>query len=158
MIVGLEYDPSQVWRAMDILSPTADLDVIVDVMGWFTPTMNAGKFNAITPRRVLDTRFVVGLDEDEAGALRLPADLHGTGIGSVALNVTVTGTTAASFLSVWPYDQPPFELTSNLNWPPGRTVANQVIVRVPEDGRLVFYNAFGFTHLIVDVVGWYTSS
>lgn len=158
VIVGLGYDPAQVWRAMDISSPNADLDVIVDVMGWFTPTLNAGKFNAITPRRVLDTRFLEGLDENEAGVLQLPTDLRGPGIGSVALNVTVTGTTAASFLSVWPYDRPPFELTSNLNWPTGRTVANQVIVRVPEDGRLVFYNAFGFTHLIVDVVGWYTTA
>src|SRR4029079_7491787 len=44
--------------------------------------------------------------------------------------------------------------TSNVNFLPGMTIPNQVIVRVPPSGLVNFYNAFGVTHVIADVVGW----
>jgi len=57
-----------------------------------------------------------------------------TGVGSVALNVTVTNPTAASFLTVWPTGTPQ-PTSSNLNYTPGLTVPNTVIVKVGDGGQ-----------------------
>jgi len=74
-------------------------------------------------------------------------------VSGVILNVTVTGTSAASYLSVWPQGvaRP---VVSSLNWTPGMTVANLVEVAVSASGRVSFFNAAGSTHLIVDVQGY----
>ena len=56
-----------------------------------------------------------------------------SGVGAVALNVTVTNPTAPSFLTVWPTgDTAP--LASNLNYLPGQTVPNLVIAKVGTGG------------------------
>jgi len=73
----------------------------------------------------------------------------------VALNVTVTNTTANSYLIVYPSDagQPG---VSDLNWPPGKTVPNMVVVKLGPDGSIKLYNGSGNAHIIVDVLGWYS--
>ena len=74
---------------------------------------------------------------------------------AVALNVTVTNTTANSYLIVYPSDagQPG---VSDLNWPPGKTVPIMVVVKLAADGSIKIYNGSGNTHIIVDVLGWYS--
>ena len=74
---------------------------------------------------------------------------------AVALNVTVTNTTANSYLIVYPSDagQPG---VSDLNWPPGKTVPNMVVVKLAADGSIKIYNGSGNAHIIVDVLGWYS--
>jgi serine protease len=71
------------------------------------------------------------------------------------LNVTVTNTTQSSFLTVWPTAkaQPP---VSDLNWAPGQTVPNLVVVELGSDGAVQVFNAAGSTDVIVDVSGWYS--
>lgn len=66
---------------------------------------------------------------------------------AVALNVTVTDTTAASYLSVYPAggSQP---TVSNLNWTRGETVPNLVIVPVGTGGQTTFYNDAGSADVI----------
>ena len=44
---------------------------------------------------------------------------------------------------------------SNLNFVPGETVPSLAIVRVPTYGVVKFFNLFGNTHLVVDVVGYF---
>jgi len=73
---------------------------------------------------------------------------------AVVLNVTVTNPTANSFLTVWP-DGSTRPLTSDLNYRPGLTVPNLVVVRVGGSGAIDLYNAAGSADVIVDVVGWY---
>ena len=46
-------------------------------------------------------------------------------------------------------------LASNLNYVPGLTVSNLVVMRVPLSGIVDFFNRFGTVHVIVDVVGYY---
>jgi hypothetical protein len=76
------------------------------------------------------------------------------GAGAVALNVTITGATAGSYLTMWPYGDPA-PTTSNLNWAPNETRANAVTVKVGTGGRVWIYNAGGNVDVIVDVVGYY---
>ena len=78
----------------------------------------------------------------------------GSGVGSVALNVTVTNPTVAGFLTVWPAgaDRP---LASNLNFVPGQTVPNMVIVPVGANGQVSIFASSGSVDVIVDVLGWF---
>jgi hypothetical protein len=72
----------------------------------------------------------------------------------VVLNVTVTSTTAPSFLTVFPAGEArPW--AANLNYVAGLTVANLVTAKLGSGGRLSLFNAAGSVHVIVDVAGWY---
>ena len=81
-----------------------------------------------------------------------------SGVTAVVLNTTATEPTNGSYLTVYPAGvaRP---TASNLNFPPGETVPNLVIVKVGvggvNDGKVKIYNAVGSTHVIFDVVGWY---
>ena len=80
-----------------------------------------------------------------------------TGVSAAILNVTVTNTTARSFLTVWPagVTRP---TASNLNWVAGQTVPNRVIVPVGTGGKVTVYNSMGAADVIVDVSGYFTDS
>ncbi len=73
---------------------------------------------------------------------------------AVVLNITVTDTTTASFLTLWP-DGTAQPLASDLNWVAGDTLPNLIVVKLGANGSIDFYNGFGTTDVIVDVVGWY---
>ena len=45
--------------------------------------------------------------------------------------------------------------TSNLNFVPGQTVPNLVVVKLGPTGRFSLYNLSGSTHVVVDIVGFY---
>lgn len=87
-----------------------------------------------------------------AGVGGVPADAT-----AVTLNVTVTGTTASGFLTLWPAgaSQP---TASNLNWVAGQTIPNAVTVKVGAGGKVNVFNAAGNATVIVDVVGYYDES
>jgi len=74
---------------------------------------------------------------------------------AVALNVTTTNATAASYLTLWPADASR-PLASNLNWtassPP---TPNKVDVKLSADGRVSLYNNAGTVDVLADVVGYY---
>jgi hypothetical protein len=73
------------------------------------------------------------------------------------LNVTVTGPTAAGYLTVYPdaTTQPP---ASDLNWTAGETVPNHVIVRLGSNGKVDFYNgSSGTVAVVADLFGYYAT-
>jgi hypothetical protein len=112
----------------------------------------------VVPVRVLDTREP-GADFDllsagEVGQLNLAGDVPAAAV-AVDLNITVTGGTAASFLTVWPTgDGVPN--SSVLNWDgPGRTDANSVAVKLGTGQRVDVLTGTGDVHVIVDLMGYY---
>ena len=120
----------------------------------------AGRFVAIAPRRICDTRNGVGsarapigpgetLGVQVAGLAGIPA----SGVLAVAVNVTSVNPTQPGFFSVFPSDVSATE-TSSLNTVPGRAVPNLAIVGLGSDGRIGVFNAFGTTDCIVDVMGY----
>ena len=140
--------------------------VLVDIVGWF-PT--ASEYTGIVPERFLDTRTCTGcltVDGQYVGigplvaqqSLSLPITGRGsipsTGVGSVALNVTVAGSSASGYLTVYP-DGATRPTASNLNFLPGQVVPNMVIVKLGVDGKIAIFNAAGSTSVVVDVVGWF---
>ena len=123
-------------------------------------------FTAVTPGRVLDTRIGTGhggstapvgagqtIDVTVAGLADVPA----TGVSGVALNVTVDQPTAAGFLTVWPTGEPQ-PLASSHNFVPGLTVANLVLAKVGADGQVSIFNSGGDTHIVADVVGYFSAT
>jgi outer membrane protein assembly factor BamB len=115
-----------------------------------------GRYHPLAPSRIYDSRVSGGpvgpnltRDIQVTGQGGVPA----TGVSAVILNVTVTNTTAPSYLTVFPtgFTQP---TASNLNWTRGTTVANLVEVAVGDAGQDTVYNAFGNTDVIFDVAGW----
>lgn len=78
---------------------------------------------------------------------------------SVFLNVTITETEGAGFLTVFPSDlsgKVPMPETSNINWSQnGQTLANLALSGVGgESGVEIFCGGFGRTHFIVDIQGY----
>ncbi|WP_308464470.1 G1 family glutamic endopeptidase, partial [Ferrimicrobium sp.] len=78
-----------------------------------------------------------------------------TNASAVVLNVTVTNTTATSYLTAYPAGLTSPPIVSDLNWTQGDTVPNLVVVNVSSSGQVAFYNSLGSTDLIVDVLGYY---
>ncbi|MDP9075660.1 MAG: hypothetical protein M3N98_16115 [Actinomycetota bacterium] len=143
-------------------------DVIVDLEGYVDASSTA-LFNPLTPGRICDSRAagsVAGMNQCQgpggshrplgvgsivvtvAGMAGVPANAT-----SVVLNVTVTGTTTAGFLTVWPdgTNQP---VASNLNWIAGQTVPNRVVVPLSPGGKIEVFNSAGITDVVIDVNGF----
>ena len=115
-------------------------------------------YTAVTPVRLLDTRSSGG--PLGAGGSRNLTVTGGAGAPagavSVVMNVTVTGTTASSFLTVYPTGNGR-PSTSNLNWTSGKTIANLVEVPVGTGGAVTFYNRAGSTQVVADLEGYFTT-
>jgi hypothetical protein len=153
---------------VDIYNPVGSVNVIADVNGWFTDTTTGGtgsSLTPLTPLRILDTRngtggFSVPVGPNQSIALQvagvgaIPSMAAAIPPKAVILNVTVTGPTSGSYLTVWP-DGVGRPNTSDLNFVPGGTIPNLVVVQVGATGKVDFYNAAGSVHVIADVMGWY---
>ena len=142
--------------------------VIADLEGYFAPPLSAvaaGSYVPLTPSRIADTRSGSGapyagstlqanssLIVQVTGVGTVPA----SGVAAVMVNLTVTDTTAASYLSVYPQgtSRPG---TSDLNWTASETVAHRALVPVSSSGQIVLYNRSGSAAVIVDVDGYFTS-
>ncbi|MFB7129564.1 PKD domain-containing protein [Kitasatospora sp. NPDC056273] len=132
------------------------VDVVVDLMGYYLPQAQDG-YAPLPPTRLADTRQS---GTKPGPGTTLPLKVAGTagvpsGATAVALNLTATEPTADGYLAARPGGQSGRPSTSSLNFRPGQTVANQVIVPLGADGTVDVYNNDGSTHVIADVVGYY---
>jgi|GEM_PF-1676790 len=124
----------------------------------FSPAVPVA-YNSLTPVRLLDTRSAGGpLGPGRSRNLTVTglAPRAPAGATAVVINVTVTGTTAASFLTAYPNGNAR-PLASNLNWTSGRTVANLVEVPVGTGGAVTFYNQAGSTNVVADLEGYFSA-
>jgi hypothetical protein len=124
-----------------------------------TPGTKYAGFNPLErSERLLDTRTGNGAPAAPVGAAQsITVQLAGRGsvpldADAVVMNVTGDAPTAIGFLTVYPAGTSVPD-TSNLNLVPGRTVANLVVIRLT-DGKASFFNAFGTTHVLADVLAY----
>ena len=139
-------------------------------LGTATPAhaATATTFHALTPARLQDTRSgppyttvdALGAGGGPVGpaqtielAVRGRGGVPAHGAGSVALNITATDATSATFVTVFPGGGARPN-ASTINVVPGRTVANSTIVRLGPDGTVSLYNHLGDVHLVIDVLAW----
>jgi hypothetical protein len=151
--------PIGVDGSVDIYA-SAQTHVVVDRLGYWGGAAN-GRFTAMAPVRVVDTRTGLGgrstplgsggtMDVDLSGVAGVP---EGRPSG-VVLNVTSVNATAGGYVTVHPTGQAR-PLASNLNFVVNETVPNLVMAAVNRSGRASFYNNAGLTDIVVDVVGWF---
>jgi Fibronectin type III domain/NHL repeat len=149
--------------AITIFNAGGTVNVIADVNGWFTDAANASggtDFTGISPARLLDTRTPSwGLGPLQAGyeySIQLldPQGAPLAGISAVVVNVTATNPTAAGYLTLWP-DSVTLPLASDLNFLPGQTVPNLVVLQLGANATFRIYNPAGSTDVVIDVVGFY---
>ena len=143
-------------------SPTGNVDVIMDVVGYFK-TGTGYDFHAMSPVRIQDSRpsgpkvgpystpWSNGTDRTitVAGTSGIPAYAQ-----AVMLNATVTNTTEASFLTVYPAGTTR-PLASSLNWAQGWTIPNAITAKVGSSQQIRAYNPTGKVDVIMDANGWY---
>lgn len=120
-------------------------------------------FHTVAPCRVADTRDAFG----PFGAPALAAGFERVftiggrcGIpftaSAVSLNITIVGPSALGHLSLYPGGTPP-PLVSTINFRPGQTRANNIIVPLGNGGTLSVSNGqpAGQTEFIIDVNGYF---
>lgn len=149
--------------AIEVYNSHGSAHCIVDVFGYFTTANGAQRFTPVTPTRMFDTRDGTGIRPGPIPHLEaVGVDVAGTAgvhgeAAAVVLNLTATETTAPGFLRLSPSGGKPAE-TSNVNFFPGDTVPNLVIVRLGDDGRLLVDGAGASKQAIGDVFGYFGAS
>ncbi|MFE3560241.1 PKD domain-containing protein [Streptomyces sp. NPDC059193] len=141
-------------------APTSNTQAVNNV----TLKTMGSDFTAHAPLRLLDTRNGTGQEKGKVHAYST-TNLKITGRGSipdevtaVVLNLTVTNTTTPGHIIAWGSgrDRP---TTSNINYGPGETVPNLVIMPVGRDGNVNLDNrGWGSVDLIADVTGYFTTA
>ena len=143
----------------DQVALTSDPTTIDHSPTWEVLPVEGALFTAVDPARILDSR----LGTDGPWGTQEIRDVVVTGgevpeaAVAVALNVTVTGTTASSNLRIWPKGLG-LPTVSSLNWQAGWTVPNAVTVKVGDGNQVSIYNNNGQAHVVIDVVGYYAES
>lgn len=141
-------------------------------------------FVAISPTRVLDTRYGVGMSGDFDGGTSRFLDVTGEivhvvgtepggtpitstgtivpdGATAIVANLTAVRSTNRGYVAIRPGTATGIPTTSSLNIPgPGVVTPNAVTVALPVDGTVgLYYSAAGHTtDLILDIVGYYTQN
>ena len=149
--------------AITIFNAGGNVNVIADVNGWFTDATNTTggtDFVGISPNRIVDTRTPAwGLGPLQPGyeySIQL-LDSHGvavTGVSAIVVNVTATNTTAAGYLTLWP-NTVTLPVASDLNFLPGQTVPNLVVLQLGANATFLIFNPYGDTDVVIDLVGFY---
>jgi hypothetical protein len=127
--------------------------LVIDVNGVFRAT---AAFHAVNPVRAEDTRNGAPMAAGTSRTVSVTG-LGGVptgGVRGVVVNVTVVEPSAAGYVSAYPAGLPT-PLVSLLNFTPGVTVANGVVLGVDAAGRIEVHNSVGATHVVVDVLGWF---
>ena len=137
-------------------------EVIVDLAGFFPANSD---FVPAVPERVLDTRATSpvsysGLKPTAGQTIELRVTGFGTtqipaGAGTVALNLTSTGSEGQGFATVYPCGSPRPN-ASNLNFSDTDT-ANAVMAKIGEGGRVCIYT-YSSTHLVADINGYFVDT
>ena len=141
---------------------------ILDVTGYFLNNASGQTYKTLTPVRILDSRpgtgnigltgaFQANVNREfkVAGRLTVPANAV-----AVTGNLTVTGQTAAGYVTLASTPPPALPATSTINFPLGDTRANGVTLKLSSAGSIfgVYKAPPGKTaHLIFDVTGYYVA-
>lgn len=147
--------------AIDIYNSAGGVDVIVDVVGWFTdgsdPAASGGATVVQPPRRVYDSRGGAGpLGGEHVLSLPLAAQLPAEAAGAL-LNLTAADATRPTFFATYPGGMT-LPLASDLNPQPGRQSANLQVTRLGPAGDVQVFSSEGATNVVADLLGYFTAS
>jgi hypothetical protein len=142
--------------------------VIADLAGYFVRS-NVEQYYPTSPTRILDTRKGIGTGKvakvgpDGHVTLTVGGDgLVPSSANAVDVNITAVNGSVGGNISAYSGYNPTLEpITSNVNYGPGQTVANNAIVPLGKDSlsgynQITLYNnSSGTVDLIADVSGYF---
>ncbi len=144
---------------VDIYNFAGDVDLIIDIVGYFGPGVGDG-YDGLTPFRIIDTRSGVpgGIATPWTAGLTRSVKVTGGAVpgdaSAVVLQLTADSPTQQSFLTVFPKGAA-MPIASSLNVAPGEVRSGQVIATVGVGGQVDIYNFAGDVDLIIDIVGYF---
>ncbi len=157
---GVAITPMTAGRACIFAS--AATDVVVDVMGAFTP--GGDRFHPMEPTRWIDTRGAPVQLREITGARAAPTEtrlmMRGQGgvpadATAVWLNLTVADPTVPTVLTAYPGPCGAPPLSSNVNARAQHSTASSVLVGIGSDGSVCVLTYAGSSQIVVDVAGWF---
>jgi hypothetical protein len=152
-VAGSAFVPVSAEGTICILTALADVDVIVDLTGTFSPGSGLGL--VITPAtRLLDTRSALGgwgPWHSRGARIRVPA--APADARAVSGTLTVVGPRSEAFLTAEPCGST--SDTSAVNALAGTVMANSVTVGVTDGDLCITASTTG--HTLFDLTGWWTS-
>jgi hypothetical protein len=142
--------------------------VLLDVTGYFLENNTGATFEALTPARLLDTRFANGLTGKFTSHVVRHFDVAGRGgvpasATAVTGNLTVVGQNDDGYVSLGP-DLADNPATSTINFPLADNRANGITVRLNSTDHVGHLDAIYIaapgktTHLLFDVTGYYVQN
>ena len=146
------------------------VNLLADIAGYYVPATRAsseGRFVALTPQRLFDTRpgsqALLGrtgrLAAEESIRIQVLGigDVPASGVAAVVMNLTATDVAGWGFLTAYPTG-PVRPVASNVNYTDaGTTAPNFTIVPVAADGTITVYT-YAAAHVLGDVTGYITDS
>lgn len=150
-------------------SGSGPVNVVVDIVGFYTTAADGigAVFVPLSPSRLVDTRSGLGGVRGKRGtnsttSLQLPNSLVSLSrTQAFAANLTGTGATKGSFMTIWSGTAPTDSSTTNIA--PGRDRANGSIVLAPLNDtsnglRYAVYNQNASADFVVDITGRFDTS
>ncbi len=172
--------------AVSIYSSSANVNVVVDVEGYYIPSTESTYTTRFTPlaspARLLDTRCATSAKPSYCNKENLPSvnasipapgpttsiSITVTGIRDIPLSatavslvVTAAGPSSSGYLTTWDDSgsctSPP--ISSNVNFVKVSSSAGSVIVATGGTGKICIYNSSSTpTNVVVDITGWFSQS
>lgn len=139
-----------------VRSDNSAVNATIDLVGYVP---DASSFRPVTPARVRNgaTASVVRANATTTVRVTGTGDIPTSGVGAVALNVSVVASTAATAVTAYASNATR-PAAPDLAAPASTTgLSTTTIVPVGPDGRIVLHNAAGNTRISVDVVGWFAA-
>ncbi|WP_457030031.1 hypothetical protein [Kitasatospora sp. P5_F3] len=149
---------------VDLRNAWGEVDLGVDVAGYYTDSGTGSFLRPVNPTRILNTVSGIGAPAGRVGwggvvSLQVTGagGVPATGVKAVVMSVTAVNPSRTGYVTVYPNGQSVPD-ASNLNFTAGKNVSNLVTVPVGANGKVNLYNAWGEVDFGVDVVGYYTDS
>lgn len=156
-------------RGRVALRQSIDTGWTLTVVGYTVPRTGpsrAGRFVPVSPARLLDTRpgSLVGWSSGMPGVgATIPVTVAGrggvpsSGVSAVVLQVAASSTASAGWVQVGRPTMVRGAWHDVVASGAGQTRSSLVVASVDSSGRVALHTGMA-THLVVDVVGWYTDS
>jgi uncharacterized protein YkwD len=136
----------------------ADVDIIVDINGFYRDETSGAGFNPLAGKRLLDTRrgSVPRLEPMQARKVRVAGIAGGAPAGAdgVALNVTAVQPGGQGWLRAYPCGSTKSSDISSVNYVAGDVRPNSVVVPVDGKGEICLLSSQP-TDVLLDITGYF---
>ena len=166
---GLAITPVSTSGQVTILDKSnGTVSLLADVSAWFAQQGSSldsqGRYHAVSPLRLLDTRSGTGapkarIQPGQTVALKVAGigNVPASGVGTAMLNVTIVNPSLSVYLVLYPSGGTLPHASTNA-FQKGETRAARVIVGVGHDGKINIFSPYATADVVIDIVGWFSDA